>query len=96
MDFNIAVPNPAPGIPAKLKIKFAGGGATSSVSYQFNGVNIGNVGGLYGSEESGDIRYTESLVQYTPNVNANNLLRIAYSKGGNNSLGYLDYFEMIA
>ena len=96
LDFNIAVPNPAPGIPAKLKIKFAGGGATSSVSYQFNGVNIGNVGGLYGSEESGDIRYTESLVQYTPNVNANNLLRIAYSKGGNNSLGYLDYFEMIA
>jgi len=96
LEFNINVPNPVPGIPARLKIGFAGEGESSSVSYQFNGVNIDNIGGLSGSKEAAEARYTQADRQYSPIVNSTNLLRISYLKTANNSIGYLDYFEMIA
>jgi hypothetical protein len=95
--YNINVPNPVPGIPAKLKIGFAGEGQSSSVSYVFNGLNLGTVSGLFGSDEAIANRYTQAENVYTiNNLASNNQLNINYSKAGISSIGYLDQFTLIA
>ena len=96
-NYAINVPNPVPGDAASLRIRFAGEGASSSVSYIFNGLNIGTVTGLRGSDEALFDRYTDAINLYTINgIGANNELRISYSKGGINSVGYVDQITLKA
>ena len=92
--FTINVPNPAAGVPASLKVAFAGEGPSSSVQYVLNGQNIASIGGLYGSDDATDYKYTQSETSYVVNsYGASNSLTINYTKNGNKSIGYLDYYE---
>lgn len=95
--FNFSVPDAVPGIPARVTIKFAGTGQSSSVSYVLNGTNLGTIGGLYGSDEAIANRYTEVISPYSiNNIQANNELSINYSKAGISSIGYLNQITCIA
>jgi len=93
--FPVNVVAPVDNATVKLKLAMAGKGISSTAVCSFNGQNFATISGLYGIEDNIDApKYTEFLVQNNLKINSSsNNIQVYYNKGGDNSVGYLNYFE---